>query len=63
MDDEAAQHNDIMLAKIIILSEKIMELEEAHPVEHLREKNTQLAIDCLSALITKYKQKIIREDK
>ena len=63
MDDEVAQHNDIMLAKIIILSEKIMELEEAYPVEHLREKNTQLAINCLSALITKYRQKIIREDK
>lgn len=63
MDDEVAQHNDIMLAKIIILSEKIMELEEAYPVERLREKNTQLAINCLSALITKYKQKIIREDK
>jgi hypothetical protein len=63
MDDKTAEHNNIMLAKIIILSEKIMELEDQYPDVNLREKNIQLAIDCLDALITKYKQKIIREDK
>jgi hypothetical protein len=63
MDGEIAEHNNIMLAKIIILYEKQLELEELYPDRDLREKNIQLAIDCLSALITKYKQKIVRDDK
>lgn len=63
MDGEIAEHNNIMLAKIIILYEKQLELEELYPDRYLREKNIQLAIDCLSALITKYKQKIVRDDK
>ena len=58
-----AEDNNILLAKIIILYEKQLELEELHPDKDLREKNIQLAIDCLSALITKYKQKIVRDDK
>ena len=63
MDGEIAEHNNIMLAKIIILYEKQLEIEELYPDRDLREKNIQLAIDCLGALITKYKQKIVRDDK
>lgn len=63
MDDEIAEHNNIMLARIIILHTKILELEEQHPDKEFREKNIQLALDCLSALITKYRQKIITTDK
>ena len=63
MDDEIAEHNNIMLAKIIILYEKQLELEDLNPDTETRDKRIQLSIDRLGALITKYKQKIIRDDK
>ena len=63
MDDEIAEHNNIMLAKIIILYEKQLELEDLNPDTEIRDKRIQLSIDRLGALITKYKQKIVRDDK
>ena len=63
MDGEIAEHNNIMLAKIIILYEKQLELEDLNPDTETRDKRIQLSIDRLGALITKYKQKIVRDDK
>lgn len=62
--DEIEEHNTIMFARVVILSEKIMELEQKLP--HAQGEmihDIQSAIKCLKALTKKYQQKIISKNK
>lgn len=62
-EDDITAHNTVMLAKIVILSEKLIELEEKNIARGTHTKGDIVLIENINDLIHKYKQKIIRTDK
>ena len=59
-ENEIQKHNTVLLAKIVILFEKIDDIEQKSPEV---EVDQELVIGCLRDHITKFRQEMIVTDK